>query len=264
MANPRPLRFVHTSDIHLDAYIESSEERWEHRRTLIRETFQRLLQRTREVEADVLFIAGDVFDSRKARDETVVWFLEQIAALAPLPVVAINGNHDLLGDQTAIYSRHDVTAVPNLHFLLDTEGARVEVNGLDLVCWGRGYDGVHGFRPLEGLPDRSDERWHVALAHGHLVREPHDHYRSLLIHPGEIAASGYDYVALGHWEPHEDVSQPPVAAVYSGAPIPISDANGLAGWIIVGEAAPGQGVRWRAENIDARRGGPWARPSGPA
>ena len=53
---------------------------------------------------------------------------------------------------------------------------------------------------------------------------------------------------------HEDVSgDGPVTAVYSGAPMPISDANTKAGWVMVVDLDPDDGVSWRRENVDPRR-----------
>jgi len=248
----RPIRLIHTSDVHLDPYVGTDGAHWEERRELFRQTFLEVLGAVRRHEADALLIAGDVFDSARARPETVEWFLDQVASIAPTPVVAINGNHDTLGDRS-VYLRHDVARVPNLHFLLEPAGAAVHFEELDLVVWGRGYDESDWhFRPLDGLPPR-DERWHVALAHGHYVRSDADAHRSMLIRPHEINESGWDYIALGHWEPHEDVTSGDVTAVYSGAPMPISDMNERAGWVLVVDLHPEHGVRWRRENVDPRR-----------
>jgi DNA repair exonuclease SbcCD nuclease subunit len=96
-----------------------------------------------------------------------------------------------------------------------------------------------------------DRRWHIALAHGHFVPEGGESYRSLPIQEKEIAAArgSWDYVALGHWEPHADVSCGGVTAVYSGAPMALSDANRRAGLCAVVDF-DAHGVRWRVERVD--------------
>jgi len=58
----------------------------------------------------------------------------------------------------------------------------------------------------------------VATAHGHWVTGPHDHHRAWLIHDEEIAATGADYVALGHWDRALPVGDGSVPAYYSGSP----------------------------------------------
>ena len=110
------------------------------------------------------------------------------------------------------------------------------------------------FKPLEGLPERLDHRWHVAMAHGHFVPEGEDTHLSLIINEREIAAAAghWDYLAFGHWEPHADVSTGGVTAIYSGAPLALSDANRRAGWASVVDFDE-NGVRWRLEWADPRK-----------
>ena len=249
----RSLRFVHTSDLHLDALQGSNDAHALERRSLIREAFTKVLETTREVDADVLLIAGDLFDSNRAQPETVAWFAQQCAAIAPTPVIAINGNHDALGP-TSVYRYEGLFDAPNLHLVLDTPGRAVTLDALDLVIWGRAFaESDWEFQPLDGLPPRTDDRWHVALAHGHYVRSEQDHHRSMLIWPSEIVSNAWDYFALGHWEPHADVTTDGVPAVYSGAPMPISDANTKAGHVVVVDCSAESGVAWRRVNVDPRR-----------
>jgi DNA repair exonuclease SbcCD nuclease subunit len=64
-------------------------------------------------------------------------------------------------------------------------------------------------------------RWQIAAAHGHYVdqeRDPHRLIGSWLIHPEELAATGADYVALGHWNQATRVGNGKVKAYYSGSP----------------------------------------------
>jgi len=249
----KSLRFVHTSDLHLDALQGSDDAHATNRRRLIRDAFACVLETTRNVDADALLIAGDLFDSNRATPETIAWFAQQCATIAPTPVIAINGNHDALGP-ASVYRQKDLFDVANLHLVLDTPGRTVTIDGLDLVIWGRAFaESDWEFKPLDGLPPRTDDRWHVALAHGHYVREAQDHHRSMLIWPSEIVSSGWDYFALGHWEPHADVTTDGVPAIYSGAPMPISDANTQAGYVVVVDCDSVSGVSWRQVNVDPRR-----------
>ena len=78
-------------------------------------------------------------------------------------------------------------------------------------------------------------------------------HRSLLIHESELhaAAEHWDYLALGHWEPHADVSTGGLTAVYSGAPLALSDANKKAGWAALVDFDDA-GVRWELRWVDPR------------
>jgi DNA repair exonuclease SbcCD nuclease subunit len=143
---------------------------------------------------------------------------------------------------------------PRLRIIRDHGGELLHFEDLDLVVWGRGYlDSDWHFRPLDGIPERLDDRWHVAMAHGHFVRADGDHSRSLLIHEHELegVAGHWDYLALGHWEPHADISHAGLTAVYSGAPIALSDVNKKAGWAAVIDFAD-DGVSWYVDRVDPR------------
>jgi DNA repair exonuclease SbcCD nuclease subunit len=74
--------------------------------------------------------------------------------------------------------------------------------------------------PFETPRPRST-RWQIAVAHGHYQPQPD---RSTRLRPGwllgddEIAATGADYVALGHWNRAVRVGNADIAAYYSGSP----------------------------------------------
>jgi len=253
VADRRPLRIVHTSDVHLGAYSGSVEERWHSRRALMEETFGRVIDLANDSAAHALVIAGDFFDNDRVPAETVEFAAREIARFRGQTFL-LPGNHDPM-DPGSIYWRHDMEGIAKrLTVVREHRGQFIEPEGLDLVLWGRAYlDTDWKFRPLDGLPKRLDHRWHIALGHGHFVHEGGETHRSLLIHESEVAnARGHwDYMAFGHWEPHADVSAGGVTAVYSGAPMPLSDANKRAGWAVIADFDDG-GVRWRTHRVDPR------------
>ncbi len=174
---------------------------------------------------------GDFFDNDRVPEETVVFAATEIRRFEGQTIL-LPGNHDPM-DPGSLYWRHDLEAIAErLTIVREHRGELIEPEGLDAVFWGRGYlDTDWHFRPFEGLPERVDGRWHVALGHGHFIPEGGESHRSLPIREAEIASAAghWDYMALGHWEPHADVSCGGVTAIYSGAPMPLSDANRKAG-----------------------------------
>jgi DNA repair exonuclease SbcCD nuclease subunit len=253
MPEARPLRVVHTSDVHLGAYSGSDDEKWTARRELMERTFARVIDLGNEVQADLLVIAGDFFDNDRVPEETVTLAAEQIRRFNGRTVL-LPGNHDPM-DPGSIYWRYDMEAIaPKLTIVRAHGGEFVEPQGLDVALWGKAYlDTDWHFKPLEGLPDRLDNRWHLALGHGHFVPEGGETHRSLLIREAEIAAAAghWDYMAFGHWEPHADVSVGGVTALYSGAPMPLSDSNRRAGLAAVIDF-DSEGVTWSMHRVDPR------------
>lgn len=253
MPDRRPLRVVHTSDVHLGAYSGLRGDYASERHSLMQDAFIGVIDLANREHADVLLIAGDLFDNDRIHESVVTFAAEQIARFGGRTFL-IPGNHDPM-DPGKIYWRHDMEAIaPCLTIFREPAGQVVESDDLDLVLWGRAYiDSDRYFRPLEGLPERQDGRWHIAMAHGHFVAEGANSIHSLLIHEAEIAAAAghWDYMAFGHWEPHADVSAGGTTAIYSGAPMPLADANGRAGWAALVDFDE-SGVNWQLRRVDPR------------
>ena len=211
MTARKPLRLVHTSDVHLGM---------EDRHDLATGAFGRVVDGVQALDADMLLVVGDLFDNARVSDELVEYFVDQVRRL-DVPVVVLPGNHDLY-DSTSVYHRDPFADIPgNLHVFTDHEGEVLDFPALGLSLWGRAMRAhTPDFRPLQGIPPRSNGNWYVALAHGHLYYPGEVDHRASPIYPEEIAAAGCDYVALGHWDRHLDVSQGKVRARYSGGPMP--------------------------------------------
>ncbi|MFN8507174.1 MAG: metallophosphoesterase [Dehalococcoidia bacterium] len=248
----RPLRVVHTSDVHLGAY-SGKDGTWADRRSLMEAAFANVISLANEEQADALLIAGDFFDNDRVAADVVEFAGEQIARFRGKAFL-LPGNHDPM-DAGRIYWRYDLEAMaPNLRIVRAHAGEYIHAEELDLVLWGRAYlDSDWHFKPLSGIPERLDDRWHIAMAHGHFVRDGGEMHRSLLIHESELhaAAEHWDYLALGHWEPHADVTTGGLTAVYSGAPLALSDANKKAGWAALVDFDDA-GVRWELRWVDPR------------
>lgn len=256
MSEPRPLRAVHTSDVHLGAYNGTRSQFGMRSNELLEAAFSAVVDLAINEDASVLLIAGDFFDNSRVGRETVDFAVREIRRFGR-PTVLLPGNHDPL-DDGRIYDRYDLESdAPNLTILRKHAGDVISVDDLDLVVWGRGYyESDHRFRPLAGLPGRLDGRWHIAMGHGHLVRNDDDLHRSMLIHADEIAAAHgqWDYFAFGHWEPQVDVSQGGVTALYSGAPMALGTTSTVAGLAAVVDFTH-DGVSWSPRRVDPRQTG---------
>ena len=235
----RKIRLIHTSDTHLgDDWNPDAAAR----------ALSAVVDGVGRLAGDALLIAGDVFDHARIPDAVLEFFVAEMARAA-VPAVILPGNHDLY-DAASLYHRRPFAAAPrNLHIISGTRGAVVSLPDLTLDIWGRAMDcHTPAFRPLQGIPapgipvrgipagrngngggghgNGSNERWLVAMAHGHFHYPDDTEERSSPIRPQEIAAAACDYIALGHWERFEDVSQNGVAAYYSGSPLGASGARG--------------------------------------
>jgi DNA repair protein SbcD/Mre11 len=212
----RPLRVLHTADVHLDSDGYGTAAQQAAHRERERAVFRRIVDLALGV--DLLLIAGDLFDHNRVPDETVAFVRAELGRLRQ-PVVILPGNHDCLYTN-AIYDRHDFTAgAPHVRVIRRLDGDTVELPELDTVVWGRAMaEHEPGFSPLAGIPGRDDRRWCLAMGHGFFFEERQRPDRSSPIFADEIRDTGWDYVALGHPHVRTDVSQGRVAAHYAGAP----------------------------------------------
>jgi DNA repair exonuclease SbcCD nuclease subunit len=177
-----------------------------------------VLRAARQAGADIAILAGDTFDSHRVPQDLVDRAAEVIAA-ADLRVVILPGNHDPAVPE-AVYYQGRLAGVANLHVLGITHDEAVLFPALDLEIWGRPHRDYSDMIPFETARPRST-RWQIAVGHGHYLPNPD---RSTRLRPGwligddEIAATGADYVALGHWNRAAKVGNGGTAAYYSGSP----------------------------------------------
>jgi DNA repair exonuclease SbcCD nuclease subunit len=227
------LAVAHTSDLHLGG-------RWHKGGEL--SALRAVLDAAEETAARVLILAGDVFDSHR----TAAAIIEGAAKMlddAAVDVVILPGNHDP-ATPDAVYRRSGMDTIANVHVLgvTATDAVVFEALGLEVV-------GVPHMAyvdmPALAEPRAKSATWQISVAHGHWVQGPADAHRGWLIHNHQIAASGADYVALGHWDVPQPVGDGSVPAFYSGSPEVAKTVN------IVRFGAAGVDVRRHALRMDA-------------
>ena len=217
MSIRRKIRIIHTSDTHLgDDWDPESAQR----------ALSAVVDGVHALRGDALLIAGDVFDNARVSDAVLEFFVSEIARAA-VPTVILPGNHDLY-DSASLYLRSPFADGPaNLHIITGTRGQTLSFPELTLDVWGRAMDShTPAFRPLAGIPANRNGHWRVAMAHGHYHYPDDTEERSSPIRLHEIADAACDYIALGHWERFEDVSQGGVTAFYSGSPMGAAGRKG--------------------------------------
>ena len=239
MPSRKKVRLIHTSDLHLGDNIGHP---------LAEGALRAVVDAVPRLGGDLLLLVGDIFDNDRVSDGVVEAFLEEMGRLTSASVL-LPGNHDLY-DAGSVYQREVFRNKPsNLHIITRTDGEAVSFPELTLNVWGRAMPGhTPEFRPLEGMPSNGDARWLVALAHGHFHYDDDLDQRSSPIYPWEVAVAPCDYLALGHWDRHADVSQGLVKADYSGTARGSSANNPLAAVTVV-DLDPQEGVTFHQAQL---------------
>jgi DNA repair exonuclease SbcCD nuclease subunit len=168
--------------------------------------------------ADLVLLAGDTFENNRL-SAAVLDRAGELLAEARMPIVILPGNHDpALPD--SVFVQRGVARIPNVSVLGVTHDEAVSFPAHHLEIWGHAHRDYFDMAPLRGPRPRST-RWQVAMAHGHY--EPPE-TRANPLRPSwvfsdeEIAATGADYLALGHWDRPMRVGNGIVPAFYSGSP----------------------------------------------
>ena len=184
------LKIIHGADFHLDSPFSGlTPKRAAQRRGEQRELLERLAELARKKGAGLVLLAGDLLDSERVFPETALALSKALASI-PCPVFIAPGNHDPYTDRS-IWTA--LNWPDNVHIFRSRGLERVDLPGCTL--WGRAFTGAHQeTSPLEGLAVPGDGKLHLAVLHG-CVGERNGYGP---ISPAEIAASGLDYLALGH------------------------------------------------------------------
>lgn len=196
-------RLLHIADVHLGRRFSGFGEFGKTLRQQVRDTFRHLL-RDAAGNYDLVVLAGDIFDSNHPDPRDVTALLQAVRAAAPLPVFLLPGTHDRLSTDS-VYRRPEFAEVnrpANLRlfdadgpqsFLIDPPGIAVHGRA-NLVNRG-------GEPPLKGISPDPRARFNIAIAHASVpmagieADDEHDYY----VRQEDAAASGMNYVALGHW-----------------------------------------------------------------
>jgi DNA repair exonuclease SbcCD nuclease subunit len=211
---------VHSSDLHVDDDRIAAQHDGDGTAGL-----RGVLATARELGAQLVLLAGDTFDNHMVTAATIDRAGRALAE-AGLPVVILPGNHDPVAADS-VYARGGFAEIRNLGILGMTHGRAVPFPAYDLEIWGNAHRDYHDMVPLREPPPRT-MRWQVAMGHGHY--EPpetwHNPLRpSWLISDAMIAATGADYLALGHWDRAAQVGCGAVPAYYSGSPEYVHTVN---------------------------------------
>lgn len=238
----RPLKIVHTSDVHLND---------EHDGAQVREAFTQVVDTVLDTESDLFLIAGDLFDHNEIARKTVDFVYEQLSRVKCETVIIV-GNHDVW-DERSIVKRMDFRkAGHHVTLLDDAEGSQVEFTELHATVWGRCMlDHDLSNKPMAGAPQRKRNLWHIGMAHGLYTDDP-DTERSSLITPPEIEASGFDYLALGHVHAHRQMRHGNTLACYPGVCAAHMGTVG-AGCVTLATLTPGKGAKAVAHPLGAAK-----------
>jgi DNA repair protein SbcD/Mre11 len=233
------LRIVHTADVHLGARHADMGEQAAAQRERQFAAFKATVDLAIEERVDLFLIAGDLFDSNAQPRRSAERVAAELARLAGAKIrtVIIPGTHDVY-DRSSIYRAYDLEALagsgPDDDFVtvLTPDRPWIHLSACDVVVFGQVFATKKAPKsPLSGL-DTSvvpEATYRVGMVHGAVAIPGKTDGDDVVITTEEIAASGLDYLALGHWHSAQQAKAGGVTYAYAGAPEPVAIDQDRAG-----------------------------------
>lgn len=245
----KPLKIVHTSDVHLDSRVKDARDARGFR-SRAEEAFAGVMETTLEECADVLLIVGDLFDNNRVDDSNIEFVYRQLER-TPSRVILIPGNHDV-HDERSVWERFDVReAGDHVYALTDHNGETLLLESIKTRFWGKGMlEHIPENYPLEGIPARMEGYWNIGLAHGQVCTRRIGQGSSPIL-SSEIRESGLDYLALGHIHVWGEHSEGDTVAHYCGSPV-AHYAGAQGGKVAIVSLCPEEGVAVTPRQVSNR------------
>lgn len=219
-------KIVHLADVHIGKKFHKLGHKGDTLRQRIFKSFVTALALAIEEKADLVVIAGDLFDSNRVSPATVRSVTSELNRIAHIPVVILPGTHDCY-DLHSVYRRKEWELCPHVRIFTENMPQTFTFPNTGVAVHGvanRSNKGPES--PLGGLKPSENAVFNLAVAHGSLKipgRTGEDDY---IFTQEEIKQSGMDYIALGHWHRIFDCSDGRTKACYCGAPQQLSFSQG--------------------------------------
>jgi DNA repair exonuclease SbcCD nuclease subunit len=235
------LRLLHTADLHLGARHTDLGERAAVLRERQFAAFRTSVELAIAEKVDIFLIAGDLFDSNTQPRRSVERVAAELGRLtrASIRTVIIPGTHDVY-DGASIYRSYDLAgmarAASDWVVVLTPYLPEIVFAPLDAIVYGRVFDTKRSPRsPLAGLDVKADTRatWKIGMVHGALAIPGRTDADAVVFTQEEIAKTGLDYLALGHWHSAIEGRAGNVSYAYSGAPEPVAVDQDGAGQVLI-------------------------------
>jgi DNA repair exonuclease SbcCD nuclease subunit len=225
----RMIRVLHTADLHLGrAFASWGTPAAELHQADLRQTLKRIGQIAIEHAAQLVLIAGDLFDVHNPAPELVAATQTWLRSLAiqGIAVAIIPGNHDSYWYQHSVY-RH-ATFPDNTHVFVEPtceQPFRLRLGERDVTIYGIAHDHTRERQPLRGYRRRDIPGIHIGMLHATIDPSPSlpTEERYLPLTSAELAATDLDYVALGHIHRYQVYNAGGVGhAAQPGSPEPLT------------------------------------------
>jgi exonuclease SbcD len=247
------MKILHVADTHIgySAYNKLDENGYNQREMDVYSALSQVVDRALKLEPDLLLHSGDLFDSVRPSNRAISFVMEQLLRLseAGIPAVIISGNH----------------STPKLRETGSVFRVFEHIKNLHLAYAGKYEAFEFGDLKVHALPHCMDKE--IFNSELNSVKPDKNFGKNIMLHAGisgmsvfrmnefneQLAATGqlergFDYVALGHYHKHCEVSD---KIVYAGSTerLGFGEAGQDKGFVML-DLETG---RWEFEKLESRK-----------
>ncbi|MGF7058958.1 metallophosphoesterase family protein [Brassicibacter mesophilus] len=210
------IKFIHTGDLHLGMEFKNASFDSKHsniRRLELWETFDRIIDKCKQINAHFLLIAGDLLEEAYCTIGDVKRINSKFKEIKDTKVVLVAGNHDTLGKRS-LYRL--IKWEDNVHIFESNQITKLEFKDLNTIIWGLSWDKKEEKRNLaDNIKIEDQSKINILLVHGDMLNKDSEY---LPMNKNVIIDKGFDYVALGHIHKPQFITE---KICYCGSPEPL-------------------------------------------
>ena len=188
------VKILHTADCHLGSSRVALGGMHMNGRQELCAAFFRIIRICRDENIDFLLIAGDLFEMPFVSESLAKDIIDSFSQIPDTKVIIATGNHDaaLSG---SVYSRRDF---PKNVTLFTGDAELCDFPEKNVCIYGAGFSAKSEKRSLiDDFPAPKNDRINIGVLHADLTASSQDSSYNPIT-TAQIAASGLDYLALGH------------------------------------------------------------------
>ena len=189
------LRFLHCSDIHLDApFVGLTAEKSEERRRVLRSSFMRMMQYVRDSKINVVLMSGDIFNTEYATNSTAEILIREFVNCPDTDFIIAPGKHDHYKDNPIYASGR----LPENCFVFTSEKlSRFDFEECNVTVYGWAFvDEALNENPLYERQVDDGSRVNIVCAYADLNGDVNSD--SCPVSTNDLKKFGADYYALGY------------------------------------------------------------------
>lgn len=185
------IKILHAADLHLDSpFAGRGDAATARLRGALRAVPEKIVTLCRNENCDLLLLPGDLFDGGYTKESYLS--LRNALEEVEIPTFIAPGNHDFLGPGSPWIKEQ---WPENVHIFKNPFVESLALPQLNCRIYGAGFLSMDCAALLDHFRIEGQERYHIGLFHGDPMQSGSPYNP---ISQTQVAASGLDYLALGH------------------------------------------------------------------